>query len=217
MILGAALMFTHLATKSVAQPMSEGKITFEISYPDSDIPDEQMAMMPTEMEMYIKDDKTRVEMTMGMGMSNVTIVDNKTKTATTLMDMMGNKMAIKSSEEEYKKQRAQRGVEDYKIEKTNETKTIAGYACKKAVVTGKDGTFDIYYAPDIVVKNSEWHSEYKGIDGFPMEYRINQGRMNMQMTAKKVAAQKVDDKLFTIPDGYKEMTQDEMKKMFGGR
>src|SRR5258705_10944243 len=88
-----------------AQKIDEGKVVFEISYPDADIPDEQMTMMPTESVVYFKDDHSRVETKMGMGMNMVMLIDNKTKTVTSLMDMMGNKMALKMNEDDLKKQK----------------------------------------------------------------------------------------------------------------
>src|SRR4051794_19395113 len=78
-----------------AQKIDEGKVVFEISYPDADMPDEQMAMMPTESKMFFKDNQARIEMKMGMGMSQVMLFDNKNKMMTMLMDMMGNKIAVK--------------------------------------------------------------------------------------------------------------------------
>jgi GLPGLI family protein len=197
-----------------AQKLSEGKAVFEISYPDSDIPDEQMAQMPTEMSILFKGDKSRIDMKMGMGMSTTIIKDGKAKEATTLFDMMGNKMAVKTSAEDMKKQKEKAG-EDNQVKLTDETKDIAGYKCKKAVVTGSDGSFDVYYTDDIVDK-SNFDEQFKGISGFLMEFQRKQGQINMKMTAKSVSKEKVDDKQFEIPSDYKLMTQDEMKKMFGG-
>ncbi|MEO5570464.1 MAG: DUF4412 domain-containing protein, partial [Bacteroidia bacterium] len=68
----------------------------------------------------------------------------------------------------------------------------------------------------ITYKKGDWASEYKGIDGFPLQYKITQGGLIMQMSAKTVSKEKVDDALFTVPADYKPMTQEEMKKQFGG-
>jgi len=216
-ILLVAAAAVPVLPSNAQKKISEGKITFEISYPDSDMPDEMAAMMPTEMDMYIKTDKSRIDMTMGMGMNQVMIFDNKAKTMTMLMDMMGKKIKVVSTEADMKKKREKDKTPEYKIEKTDETKTIAGYLCKKAKVTSGDYSFDMFYTDDIVLKGAEWTSEYKGIDGFPMEYLQEQGEMKMLMKAKKVAVEKIDDSKFAIPDGYKEMTPEEMQRTFGGQ
>lgn len=212
------LLFILLAASIVfvnAQKTDQGKITYEISYPDADLPDDQMAMMPTEMSMQFKDSKSRVDMKMGMGMSTSVISDSKTKTATTLMDMMGNKMAIKMTEADLKKQKEKNGTAEADVKITDVTKQIAGYNCKKAVITTKDGSYDIYYTDDIMNKG-QIDETYKGIKGMLMEYQIKQGEMTMKMLAKSMSADKIDEKVFEIPSDYKEMTQEDMKKMFGG-
>jgi hypothetical protein len=38
----------------------------------------------------------------------------------------------------------------------------------------------------------------------------------MKMTAKSVTPGTIDESIFKIPDGYKEMTMDQMKQMQGG-
>jgi GLPGLI family protein len=199
-----------------AQKIDEGKVVFEISYPDADMPDEQMAMMPTESKMFFKDNQARIEMKMGMGMSQVMLFDNKNKMMTMLMDMMGNKIAVKMTEEDIKKRKEKEGKQDYDVKLTDETKEIAGYKCKKAVVTNKDGSFDLYYTDQIAYKNGDWVSDFKGIDGFPLQYKITNNNLTMQMNAKSVSKEKVEDSMFKIPDDYKPMTSEELQKMYGG-
>ena len=213
------LLFVLMAANIIcvnAQKIDEGKVVYEISYPDADMPDEQMAMMPTESTMFFKDNQSRVEMRMGMGMSQVMIFDNKNKVMTMLMDMMGSKSAIKFTEDDIKKQKVKEDKGELSIKKTDETKEIAGYNCKKAVVTGKDGSFDVYYTDEITYKNGDWVSEYKGLEGFPLQYKMTQNKLTMQLTAKNVSKEKVDAGIFAIPADYKLMTMEEMQKMYGG-
>ncbi|MBC7865535.1 MAG: DUF4412 domain-containing protein [Bacteroidia bacterium] len=213
------LLFVLIAASTLyvnAQKIDEGKVLYEISYPDADIPDEQMAMMPTEAKMFFKNLSSRMEMKMGMGMDNVMIFDNKNKVMTMLMDMMGNKMAVKFTEADIKEKRVKEGKQDYEVKITDETKEIAGFKCKKAILTGKDGTFDLYFTDQISFKNGDWASEYKGIDGFPLQYKISQGSLIMQMTAKSVTKEKVEDSMFVVPSDFKPMTTEELQKMYGG-
>lgn len=213
------LLFILIAANVInvnAQKLDEGKVVYNISYPDADMPDEQMAMMPTEFTTYFKDNQARTEIKMGMGMGIVILIDNKSKTMTQLMDMMGNKTAVKMSEEEVKKDKEMKGKTENQVKLTDETKDIAGYKCKKAVVTGKDGSFDMYYTDQISYKNGDWVNDFKGIDGFPMEYKVTQDNIAMNFTAKKISKEKVDDAMFTIPADYTLKTQEELKKMYGG-
>ena len=50
-----------------------------------------------------------------------------------------------------------------------------------------------------------------------MEFKTRQNNMTMKMTCKSINDQKVDDKMFVIPEGYKPVTMDELKSMRGGK
>jgi GLPGLI family protein len=195
----------------------EGKIVYEINFPGMELDAASAAMLPKEMTMYIKNGKVRNEMSMGMGMTTSTISDSKTKSAITLMDIMGSKYAIKTTEAELKKDQPK---EDPTVKITEETKKIAGYDCKKAIVTMGDkekSTINIYFTPEIGSKDMNWSKpEFKGIDGFPMEFEMKQNGMNMHMIAKSVSTETITESKFVVPADYKETTQEELQKMFGG-
>jgi GLPGLI family protein len=216
-----SIFLIFISISSFAQDkknISSGKIIFEITYPESQLDENTMAAMPSESVMLFKDDKVRVDVSMAMGKTTV-ISDNKTGNGTMLMDMMGNKIAMKIDKNEIVKQKGIAGKP--KVELTNETKSIAGYNCKKAIVTinvnGSDKKFDAWFTNELRIKNSP-SSQIEGIDGFLMEFYNNQNGMNMKMTAKSVEAMNVSDDSFIIPDGYQYKTMEELKSMGrGGR
>jgi hypothetical protein len=57
---------------------------------------------------------------------------------------------------------------------------------------------------------------YKDIPGTMLEYSMNEKGMIMQLTAISVEKEKISDTEFETPEGFKEVTQDEIKSMFGG-
>jgi len=201
---------TFISSNSFAQNF-EGKVTYEVSFPGLEVPAEQKAMMPKEMLMYCKGSNSRTELSMGMGMIQTTISNGKNKESIVLMDMMGN-IAIKFTEADEKK-KAGEIIPDVKI--TEETKTIAGYKCKKAIVTLKEENIvmPIWFTEEINTYNSQWESMYKGIKGMIMEYEYEfHNGMDMKMTAKSVNKEAVADSKFVVPEGYKQMTMDEFQK-----
>ena len=70
---------------------------------------------------------------------------------------------------------------------------------------------------DIILKNANWNNQFKSIEGFLMEFRINQSGLTMEMTAKEVSPEKVSDAIFVIPPGYKPVTKDDLRKMSQGK
>jgi hypothetical protein len=195
----------------------EGKIVYAISFPDMDLDPQQAAMMPSSMTLYIKGENTRMEMKMGMGMSSTVITDAKTKTVTSLMDVMGQKYATKMTEEDIKKQSAEEP--DMEITKTGETREIAGFKCEvsKLVIKEKKGErvdSEICLSKEFLTPNANWSNpKYKDIDGLMLEYEMDQGQMKMKLKAKTVKEEAVADSMFEIPSDYEYKTLDQMMKM----
>jgi GLPGLI family protein len=210
------MMFTM--QHAVAQEkLKEGKIIFEISINNSEeMNDQMLAMMPKEMTVYFKDGKSRGEMDM-MGGKVVSITDSKEGETVTCMDIMGKKQAIKTTREDADKEREKMGEYDVKI--TDETKDIAGYKCKQAIITFKDkkdsNPVEIWFTNELEASNSAKYS-WKGIDGYMMEFSVDQRGMGMTFTCTDVKKESVSDDMFKIPEGYTIMTQEEMMKQYGG-
>ena len=119
--------------------MKEGSVSYDIEV-SSDKEEMAMAVMMmngSSMDLYFSDDKARTELDMGSMMSMSTVVDNVSGEVLILMGgMMGNKAIVTSSEEmDVKEEEAP----EYTVTLTKEKKEIAGYKCKKAVVTDEDG------------------------------------------------------------------------------
>ncbi len=195
------------------QVISEGKVIYHISYPDMEMDPQMAAMMPSESVVYFKDHLSRTEMSIGSGIHSITILNSKTNEITTLMDMMGTKTATVISEDQKNKEK--KSGNDNSFELLNESKEIAGYMCKKAVMKNSDGSsLEIFYT-DKILSRSQFGKQWKNFKGFPMEYQVAAEGFNMKLKAIKVSAEKVSDDQFKIPPEYKLMTQEEFSKMLG--
>jgi GLPGLI family protein len=196
-----------------AQKQFEGKVVYGITYENLPAGMEAMAsMLPSEIKIYIKDNMSRTEQSMGMAGNQIVISDNKTETGTMLMDMMGQKYFVKMDNNSTKNAKS---AAEPKYNYLTETKEIAGYKCKKAEVTmeGIDESFSVFYTEDIPYGSNK---QFKGLKGFPLEYEIAANGLNMHVSAKQIANEKVPDAFFKIPDGYQEMSQEDLMKMMGG-
>lgn len=195
----------------------EGVITYKISY--ENLPEEMAAyesMLPTEAISTLKGHMYKMEQPLSMGMKQVTIMDNKEESGVLLMDMMGRKNAIVLDKESRKEFESDK--EQPEIKYLNETKTIAGYECKKAEMSiegeGQEevGKMTIYYTDKIASKDL---NQVKGLKGFPLQYSTNAGQFIMTLTAESVDKKKVSDEEFTIPEGYEHITFEQFRKTFG--
>jgi GLPGLI family protein len=194
----------------------EGSVTYLMAM--EGIPPEQAAMMgDMETKIYYKDKKSLTEMS-SMMFSSKTLSDENGQLV--LMDQMGNKFFMRASKAELDKNAEVNKDKEPKIEYLNETKTIAGFECKKAIVTatGKEGEvkMDVWYTekvPYISQGGARKGGEmFKGLKGMPMEFTIKQGPMNIKMTAKEVSFDKVPDSKFVLTtEGYTEKKMDDLK------
>jgi len=194
----------------------KGVITYKITVEGSGVTEEMKTMMPKTMVMTIKGNKARSEMVMSMG-KTVSISDGDNKTAITLMDMMGQKIAIQSNYEEIMKEMAD--SPEAKVEVTGETKEIAGYTCKKAVVTIPEEEMEIivYFTEELGTSALNFDNpQFKDINGVMLEFEMPNESFSMHFTAISVEKKNVEDSEFTIPEGYQVKTKEELKGMFGG-
>ncbi|TNF23639.1 MAG: DUF4412 domain-containing protein [Bacteroidetes bacterium] len=204
-----------IALPIIAQKKFEGTVTYGLEY--QDLPPEMAmmeAMLPDEMTTQIKGDKTRIEQSLGMGMSQVTIMDTKKESGVLLMDMMGKKMAVEMSKEEAEKMNKGQKAEKPEFKYLDETKEIAGYKCKKAIASVKGaGEMVVYYTEELP---SGMSKHYEGLKGFPLEYTIDAGQFKLKMTAKSVKKETLGADLFAIPSDFEKMTFSEFEKAMGG-
>lgn len=220
-----SLAFALMSVVSVSAQIKEGSVLYDMKI--EGLPPEQAAMMgDMETKITFKNGKTLTEVNSMMFTQQMSADDNG---MVMLMEQMGNKIAMKQTKAEMEKEEAKSKEKpaDPKVEYFNDTKTIAGYECKKAIVTvvdkdKKENKAEIWYTDKFENPNKDGkgkgQSMMKGIKGMPFEYSTTMGPMKIKMVAKEVSTEPVPDSKFNLStDGYKLMTADELKAMSGGK
>ena len=203
--------------------IKEGFILYDMKI--EGIPADQAAMMgDMESKTTFKNGKQLIEATSMMGTTLVLIDD---KGMLMLQEQMGNKFGLKQTKEEMEKEAAKSKDKnpDPKIEYVNETKTIAGYECKKAIVTmvtkdKKEVKTEVWYSDKFEPQNNAGAKGKSAptVKGMPFEYTMNFGAMTMKYVAKEVSTDPVADSKFELStEGYPMKTMDELKAMQGGK
>lgn len=196
---------------AIAQDEFSGEVTYEISYEDLDDQIKAMeSMLPKSMTVEMRDGMSKTIQPNAMGGETIVIVNNENGETLTLLNIMGNKMAIKSNAND--KEDEEGNVE---VEYTEETKEIAGYECKKAIATTEDGTEVIIYYTNELPSSSVSDNAYN-IDGFPMMIEMSQEMFTMITTVTKVEEKKMKKIVMEIPEGYTEKTPEELKQLMQG-
>ncbi len=211
------VLLTSVSITTLAKDF-KGIITYKISVEGDNITPEMKAFIPKVMTYIVKGKMAKTEITVS-SMKQTQIIDGENKMVYSLFDMMGQKFYTKTTEEQLDEE--METSSEPKIEFVNETKEIAGYTCKKAVVTDEQGgsktSYIVYYAPELGSQALNFDNPlFKDIDGLLMEFEIQEGGMKMKFEAIEVEKKNVSDKEFEIPEDYQEKTPDELRQNFGG-
>ncbi|MBW7846063.1 MAG: hypothetical protein H3C45_10575 [Bacteroidia bacterium] len=212
-----AFAFSILA---VHAQIKEGSITYSMKF--EGMSKEESAMMgDMKLVSTFKNGNTRTEMS-SLAFKNINVMNSEGFTM--LMESMGNKMALKQSKEELKKFAESKVQLTPKIEYTNEKKTIAGYECKKAIVSFVQNNVEekmvMWYSDKFInpnIEGDDWGQSFmKGLKGLPFEYSMQQGNMKFSIEATAISTAPVDDKLFKVStDGYRLISMQELEAMQG--
>lgn len=216
-LLSLALIVSSISV-NYAQ-ITEGHVTYKIEV-STENPDMEMVvgmMQGSTLDIYFKEKMTRAEMKMGSMMNMTTISDEKSGDILMLMSGMIGKKAISTTSEEIEGDAAKEKPK-YDVELIDETKEIAGYKCNKAILTDEEGNETVFwYTEEIEVSKKGQSYLNENVPGYPMQYEINNGGLVMGMTVTNIAKElsKTDLKLFDmkIPEGYAEMTMEELQQM----
>lgn len=198
----------------------KGIITYKITFPGMDIDPSMASMMPKVATLSIKEEMSKFDISMGQMGSQSQIINGTDKTMTTVMSVMGQKFYYIQTEEDINADLDKNLNVDFQIK--DETKEIAGYECKKAVVTVIEGSnemmFTVYFTDEIGSSSLNFDNPYfKEVPGAMLEFEIDTGNgQRMKMEAVSVDKKNIADSEFEVPEGYEQKTEEEINQIFGG-
>ncbi|MDL2262702.1 DUF4412 domain-containing protein [Bacteroidales bacterium OttesenSCG-928-I21] len=171
------------------------------------------AQMPTELTFTYGENKVRMDQVSPMAGSTALIYDYTNKKLMILLDLMGQLYAITNDLPDDTE--SEENVEKPAIKFVDEAKTIAGYKCKKAEISSKDGdVVEVFYTEEIPTSKG-LANNFDGINGTLMEFTFSESGIEMNYKVKEVKKGKVKAHLFKVPSDYTTITAEEFGKMFG--
>ena len=207
-----ALLFGMIAVPALAQKkLTEGTISYDIVInTGSQKPQAADFLDGATSTVYLKGTKSRTEMVSSLG-TQATIIDGSKNSITILKEYGEQKYLIQMTPADYKEINSK--YENVSFTFSDDTKTIAGYKCKKAVGKLSDGTsFVVWYTPDLIPENNEFQYANKSLPGLAMEYESSFGNLKVTYTVSKINFNPVPASKFDLPkSGYRVMTYQESK------
>lgn len=210
------VLFLLLALEGRAQKtFSEGVVTYDISVETGDeAPGMADMFNGAKAVLYLRGNLSRSELNSALG-NTVTIFDHRAGSGVVLREFGSQKLLIKMNQANWDDKNSKYEGIDFKP--TGDKKTIAGFACEKAIARLKDGTsFTVYYTRQLVPENSFYEPQFSELPGMAMEYESTQGDLKIRYSASKVSLDPVPMQKFEIPkSGYRELSYEESKKRNG--
>ena len=168
--------------------------------------------MPKEMELVFKEDKYITNLSAGMGLFKTSfLVDKKEQEFSQLVKLVDKKYILTLKDE--KVEESLSNLPTFTIERTDETKKILNYDCKKAIITinnGSNDAFSVFYTNQINLETPNWCNQFKDIDGVMLEYQYEKYDVCMRFTATKITFKKINDSEFKVDENYIPLSESDL-------
>ena len=173
MILAGLFLWTGLGVFA-QKKFTEGTINYDIVInTGSDKPQAADFLDGATSTVYVKGSKSRTEMISSLG-TQATVIDGASNSIAVLKEYGDQKYLIQLTPAEWKE--ANKKYDGVTFTTTNESKTILGYNCKKAIGKLSDGnTFTVWYTPDLLPENNDFQTANKNLPGLAMQYETSMG------------------------------------------
>jgi hypothetical protein len=204
-----SLLIVYGLQADAQKRISDFSIVYDNMTTDNKLPDAKPITGTT--SIFVKGNMSRFE-TLSQSFASTTIYNGTTGYGAILREVSGQKILIHLNQEDWR----QINAEDERITFTitEETKTIAGYKCTRAVGKTSDGSsFSVYFTSELVVDNADYSPKFKNLTGLPLEYELAKGNYRIKYSVAKINLNPVPESKFDLPKiGYREMTYEESKK-----
>jgi len=186
--------------------ISDGTLSYNIA-----IQSEGTTATNASLTVYLKGLASRTDMASNLG-SEKTVYDAKTGTGVILKEYSGQKLMITLTKENWQEKNKKSEGVSFTDQAGN--KDILNYSCSKATAKLNDGsTLTVFYTKDITVQNKEYNPLFKNLNGLPMQYEVQSGKMKFTYTIEKIDQAGVPQSKFDLPKtGYRTISYDDNKQ-----
>ncbi len=97
---------------------------------------------------------------------------------------------------------------------TDDTDTIAGFHCKKAIIVFEDverPEIEVYYTNSIKMNSPNWCTQFHEIDGVLMAYEIEEFGVRMRLEAMNIKPLPKEPGIFDMANGYTVISREAMQ------
>ncbi|MCZ4410168.1 hypothetical protein O3Q51_15195 [Cryomorphaceae bacterium 1068] len=191
---------------------SEGIIKYSITFPE--VSDESItaSLLPDQMTYAFTPTSFASNFETAGGVFRNKIVANRdARTVDHQLKVFRKKIQTKMRETDVNQMLAE--YPKAAIIRTNQTDTIAGYFCKKALIVFEDmdiKEIEVYYTDQIKMESPNWCTQYHEIEGVLMAYEIEEFGIRMRLEAEEVKTPLENLDALQAEAEYSEITREMM-------
>lgn len=103
-----------------------------------------------------------------------------------------------------------------RLEPTGEKDSVAGFLCDKTIAHFNIDSVPpviLYHTKEIPLKQPNWYTQYKDVDGVLLGYELEQYGMRMKLLAKEVRLEPISEDHFTIDQEYMKINTERMEQV----
>jgi hypothetical protein len=198
----------------IKDKISQGVITFDISYTSDSGRNFPVQLLPKNMEMKFNKNYTSFTIEDRVGLFSISNITNlKKRHHVTLIKVFDKKYVFKGDTNEAPI--FFRNNVPYEVKLFADTARLVGILCQKASVTDVSTrkSFDVFYTSNIDLQNPNANTPYQNIHGLLLQFGIQMKNLKMKLTAKKINQKEIDNDEFIIPTGYKRISKNQMEEI----
>ncbi|MBN2763936.1 MAG: hypothetical protein JXR41_12650, partial [Bacteroidales bacterium] len=210
------MIISGCSKKDRESKTNSGRIDYRITYKTDSAHRKLVDLLPHRMKLVFNQDSAINVMEGFMGMYKLNSITHfRTKKCTTLLKVPKYSFIFIGKRGE--PMCCFEPVDNMIINRTDETKEILGFNCRKADISFPDSdyTYSIYYTNDIDIRNPNSTNPYKKIEGVLMEFELNMYYFKLHFIADKFYPVSKSYNRLNIPKDYKELTRDQMCRLLG--
>ena len=186
--------------------ISEGVIKYDLSFPY--LTEDQMQisnLLPDEM-IYTFTESENQSIISSIGFKTIIHAMENSRELSHYVKVLSKK--VKCDYDEPGVNNLVEGYPEVHIIKTNQTDTLAGVLCKKAIGVFTDmnrPSMKIYYTDEFDVENPNWCNQFADLEGTLMMFEMEQFNLRMRLKARSIEEIEKENVEFVKDDSYKKV------------
>ena len=194
--------------------LTEGKLEYKIIYPKQFDKGKPATFLPSKMITIFKGNDIMMNIKGGLGLYHLKYISKAAgDTCFTLFKLFDKKLYYPMKHKQTLFVFKELGKPKIKLFEDS-IKTIAGFLCKKAVISfpkNRIRPFNAYYTEEIGRKRPNVNTPFEKIPGILMEFNFFYKTLTFKVVASKFSPVRISHSEFNIPSGYKKTTQEDLE------